>query len=207
MKRKKLPLGMVETNCYILENESERLIIDPGSEHERIIEAMRASDKKVAGILLTHAHFDHIGAIDAISDYFNCDVYMSEIEKYFLTDPEKNGSAKFIQYGIEPITVNAKPKYLNTGHNVLGTFTFDVKHTPGHSPGSLSFIFDDFAIVGDTLFKEGIGRTDLYEGNTSQLLNSITRELLSLRDDVIICPGHGPDTTVKHEKLNNPYLK
>ncbi|UTH10632.1 MBL fold metallo-hydrolase [Macrococcoides canis] len=206
MKKKKIALGMIETNCYIIENEHEILIIDPGSEPERIIDTIGNTDKKVSGVLLTHAHFDHIGAVDAICSHYHCALYMSQIEKYFLTDPLKNGSEKFRQYGIEPVIVNQQPKYLDNGVQQIGTFNFEVRHTPGHSPGSLSFIFKNFAIVGDTLFKEGIGRTDLYQGDTSQLLGSIDRELFSLDEACIICPGHGPDTTVGYEQLNNPYL-
>ncbi|UTH01459.1 MBL fold metallo-hydrolase [Macrococcoides canis] len=206
MKKKKIALGMVETNCYILENEQEILIVDPGSEPERLIDAIGKTDEKVIGVLLTHAHFDHIGAVDAICSHYQCALYMSQIEKYFLTDPLKNGSEKFRQYGIEPVIVNQQPKYLDNGVQQIGTFSFEVRHTPGHSPGSLSFIFKNFAIVGDTLFKEGIGRTDLYQGDTSQLLSSIDRELFSLDEACIICPGHGPDTTVGYEKVNNPYL-
>ncbi|MEE1106688.1 MBL fold metallo-hydrolase [Macrococcoides canis] len=206
MKKKKIALGMIETNCYILENEQEILIVDPGSEPERLIETIGNTDKKVSGVLLTHAHFDHIGAVDAICSHYQCALYMSQIEKYFLTDPLKNGSEKFRQYGIEPVIVNQQPKYLDNGVQQIGTFSFEVRHTPGHSPGSLSFIFKNFAIVGDTLFKEGIGRTDLYQGDTSQLLSSIDRELFSLDEACIICPGHGPETTVGYEKVNNPYL-
>lgn len=204
--KKKIALGMIETNCYILENGQEILIVDPGSEPERLIDTIGNTDKKVIGVLLTHAHFDHIGAVDAICSHYQCALYMSQIEKYFLTDPLKNGSDKFRQYGIEPVIVNQQPKYLANGVQQIGTFNFEVRHTPGHSPGSLSFIFKNFAIVGDTLFKEGIGRTDLYQGDTSQLLSSIHRELLSLDETCIICPGHGPETTVGYEKVNNPYL-
>ncbi|MCO4095556.1 MBL fold metallo-hydrolase [Macrococcoides canis] len=206
MKKKKIALGMIETNCYILENEQEILIVDPGSEPERLIDTIGNTDKKVIGVLLTHSHFDHIGAVDAICSHYQCTLYMSKIEKYFLTDPLKNGSEKFRQYGIEPVIVNQQPKYLDNGVQQIGTFSFEVRHTPGHSPGSLSFIFKNFAIVGDTLFKEGIGRTDLYQGDTSQLLSSIDRELFSLDEACIICPGHGPETTVGYEKVNNPYL-
>ncbi|QTQ07214.1 MBL fold metallo-hydrolase [Macrococcoides canis] len=206
MKKKKIALGMIETNCYILENEQEILIVDPGSEPERLIDTIGKTDKKVIGVLLTHAHFDHIGAVDAICSHYQCALYMSQNEKYFLTDPLKNGSEKFRQYGIEPVIVNQQPKYLDNGVQQIGTFSFEVRHTPGHSPGSLSFIFKNFAIVGDTLFKEGIGRTDLYQGDTSQLLSSIDRELFSLDEACIICPGHGPETTVGYEKVNNPYL-
>lgn len=206
MERIKLPLGQIQTNCYIIHNDNEILIFDPGADYETIIEVLQKFDKKVVGVVLTHTHFDHIGAVDAICSTYEVPLYVSDKEKYWLTDTEKNGSEKFKGYGLPVITAQTKPEIIQTGMKNIGTFTFEVRATPGHSPGSLSFIFDTFAIVGDTLFKEGIGRTDLYEGNTQELLNSIEQQLLSLTDDIVICPGHGPETTVQYEIDNNPFL-
>ncbi|WP_414046288.1 MBL fold metallo-hydrolase [Macrococcus equi] len=206
MDKIKLPLGQIQTNCYLIHNNSDVLIVDPGDEAEKIIEAIGQLQKQVIAVILTHTHFDHIGAVDAICEHFNVPVYVSNIEKHWLTDTEKNGSEKFMQYGLSPVIAKTKPMIIEPGSKKIGSFAFNVRHTPGHSPGSLSFVFEDFAIVGDTLFREGIGRTDLYEGNTQQLLNSIHQELLTLNDTMTICPGHGPYTTVKYEKENNPFI-
>ncbi|MCE4956112.1 MBL fold metallo-hydrolase [Macrococcoides caseolyticum] len=207
MEKIKIPLGQIQTNCYIIHNEKEIIIFDPGDEPEKIIQAIEPLGKQVIGVILTHTHFDHIGAVDAICSHYDVPVYVSNEEQYWLTDPIKNGSEKFKQYGLAPVIATTKPKLITPGKQRVNTFHFDVVQTPGHSPGSLSFIFNDFAIVGDTLFKESIGRTDLYEGNTQQLLNSITNVLLSLPEQLTICPGHGPNTTVQYEKKYNPFLK
>ncbi|MCU7556838.1 MBL fold metallo-hydrolase [Macrococcus capreoli] len=206
MEKIKLPLGQIQTNCYIVHNAEEILIFDPGDEPEKIINAILPLNKKVVAVVLTHTHFDHIGAVDTICAHYNVPVFVSQEERYWLTDTIKNGSEKFKQYGLEPVIAKTSPKVINKGIQTISSFTFDVRHTPGHSPGSLSFIFDDFAIVGDTLFKESIGRTDLYEGNTQQLLNSIDQQLMVLDAQFVICPGHGPNTTIQFESDHNPFL-
>ena len=164
MKVHTMSLGMLETNCYIVENDRAVLVIDPGAEPERVIDQIRAINKPVTAILLTHTHFDHIGAVDELCRQFDVPLYAADKEKYWLTNSEFNGSQKYSAYGMPEIIVRQIPKVLVKGSRTIGTFQFDVYETPGHSPGSLSFVFDDFAVVGDTLFKEGIGRTDLKEG-------------------------------------------
>ncbi|TDM04344.1 MBL fold metallo-hydrolase [Macrococcus carouselicus] len=205
MKVHTLSLGPIQTNCYIIENEEAVLIIDPGAEVEKIQSLIQKLDKPLEAILLTHAHFDHIGAVDDLVTLTDKKVYMGDEEKYWLSDPSSNGSEKFKSYGLEEILIRTKPVVIRPGSKKIGSFQFTVIHTPGHSPGSLSFVFNDFAIVGDTLFKEGIGRTDLKEGNMQTLMNSI-EQLLELGDDMLIYPGHGPKTTIEYERENNPYL-
>ncbi|WP_414050264.1 MBL fold metallo-hydrolase [Macrococcus animalis] len=206
MEKIKIPLGQIQTNCYIIHNEEEILIFDPGDEPDKIINVILPLEKKVLAVILTHTHFDHIGAVDEICEVFNVPVYVSEEEKFWLTDTIKNGSEKFKQYGLEPVIARTKPTIMKLGKQSIGSFLFEVRHTPGHSPGSQSFIFNDFGIVGDTLFKESIGRTDLYQGNTQQLLNSIDQHLMTLDKDFVICPGHGGYTTIQHEMNRNPFL-
>lgn len=206
MKVHVMSLGPIETNCYIVEGEDTLLVIDPGAEAQRVHHRINSLGKKVEAVLLTHSHFDHIGAVDEVCETYGTDVYIGEEEKYWLSDPVSNGSEKFKVYHLPEVIVTQQPKVLKAGPVELGEFKFKAVKTPGHSPGSLSFIFERFAIVGDTLFKEGIGRTDLKEGNLQQLMNSIHNELLTLSDDMIIYPGHGPKTTVAEEIENNPYL-
>ena len=194
MKVHTMSLGMLETNCYIVENDRAVLVIDPGAEPERVIDQIRAINKPVTAILLTHTHFDHIGAVDELCRQFDVPLYAADKEKYWLTNSEFNGSQKYSAYGMPEIIVRQIPKVLVKGSRTIGTFQFDVYETPGHSPGSLSFVFDDFAVVGDTLFKEGIGRTDLKEGNLQSLMHSITEVLFRLDEQMIIYPGHGPKT-------------
>jgi hydroxyacylglutathione hydrolase len=202
------PLGPIQTNCYIISDESGNcLIMDPGEESGRIINKVKSKELTPVAILLTHAHFDHIGAVDSIRDRYNIPVYIHEEEQDWLLDPRLNGSAKYP--GLPDIrTGKADILISDEGMMTVGPFEFEVRYTPGHSPGSVSYIFGPsrFAIVGDTLFQHGVGRTDLPGGNTGVLLASIHDKLLSLDDDFIIYPGHGPSTTPEEEKDSNPFL-
>ena len=171
----------------------------------KIIKKLNQINKTLKAILLTHAHYDHIGALDNIIEKYQVPVYMSKDEFDFLTDPDKNGSSKFTQYGLSKIESHANPLSLSEGPAEIEGFKFKVLHTPGHSPGSLSFVFNDFAVVGDTLFKNGIGRTDLYKGDYETLIDSIKDKLFELEGDMPLFPGHGPYTTVDDEQLN-PFI-
>lgn len=201
-------LGPVQTNYYCIEDaEKNCLIIDPGEDAPRIIEEVESKKLVPQAILITHGHFDHIGAVDKIRDHFNIPVYIHELEKDTLISPAANGSTR---YPMLPQVKNRAADHLikEEGEMTVGGFTFDVRHTPGHSVGSVSFVFENegFAIVGDTLFYGSIGRTDLPGGNMEELLNAIRTKLFSLGDHFIIYPGHGPATTVLNEKNTNPFL-
>ena len=201
-------LGPIQTNCYIVQDEKGNcLIIDPGEESGRIIRKITSQELTPIAILLTHAHFDHIGAVDSIRDRFGIPVYIHEEEREWLSNPKLNGSAK---YPGLPNVCNRQADHLITQEGMMevGPFSFEVRHTPGHSPGSVSFIFEEdrFAVVGDTLFKRSVGRTDLPGGNTGILLDSIHTKLLTLDDDFIIYPGHDSSTTPGDEKDSNPFL-
>lgn len=205
MKISCLTLGPVSTNTYFVENEDEVLIVDPAAEAEVIIQHIKEIDKPVAAILLTHAHFDHIGALDELMSYYEVEVYMHHEEVDFLDSPEKNGSLKFKEFGIPTVESQATPKLLDEGEHKISSFHFQVMHTPGHSPGSLTYVFKDFAIVGDTLFNNGIGRTDLYRGDYETLIDSIQDKLFTLNETMPLYPGHGPSTTVEDEQMN-PFI-
>lgn len=202
------PLGPIQTNCYIIQDEQNNcLIIDPGEEGKRLITEIENAGLTPVAILLTHGHFDHLGAVDIVRDKFEIPVYIHENEADSLTNPAQNGSTR---YPGLPLVKNRAADFLITEEGMMevAPFRFEVRHTPGHSRGSVSFIFSDnrFAIVGDTLFKEGVGRTDLPGGNTSVLLESIHEKLLTLADDFIIYPGHGISTTPESERNTNPFL-
>ena len=205
MRISSLTLGLVDTNTYFIENDKKVLLVDPSSETDKIVKKLNQINKPLEAIILTHAHYDHIGALDDIINKYNVPVYMHKEEFDFLNDPEKNGTSKFKQYGMPQVISQAKPEALNEGPAQIGDFTFNVLHTPGHSPGSLSFVFDEFAVVGDTLFNNGIGRTDLYKGDYETLVDSIKDKLFELDGDLPLFPGHGPYTTVDDEQLN-PFL-
>lgn len=207
MKVKQLSLGPLGTNCYIIEEGDDLLIIDPGAEAEKLIQHIDSNQKTPVAILLTHAHFDHIGAVDKIREYYQISVYIHEEEKDWLIDPTLNGSSHFAMV-TPPIQGKEADHYIKLGEMSIGPFSFEVRYTPGHSPGSVSFVFyhDQFVIAGDTLFQGGIGRTDLPGGDMETLMNSIHQELFSLNNNFKVCPGHGPITSIEAEKESNPFL-
>lgn len=203
---KKLSLGILGTNCYILyDDEKNALIIDPGSEAEVIKKVIQDENLNPKAILLTHAHFDHIGAVDTIRKDYGIDVYIHEREAGWLNDPNLNRSA--LSLG-DPILTDPPEKLVHTGRMQLSAFTFDVLHTPGHSPGSVSYVFNNhhFIISGDVLFQRGVGRTDLPEGSMQELQNSIRQKLYQLPDHYTVYPGHGDPTTIGDEKQLNPFV-
>lgn len=208
MKWIQRPLGPLQTNAYIIYNESrECLIIDPGEEGAALNNWLKSKKLSPLAILLTHAHFDHIGAVDEVRTMWDIPVYIHEKEKKWLVDPSKNGSRLF-PIGKE-IKINPAD-HLFTKEQVLtiSTFSCKVLETPGHSPGSVSFYFEDSAVIfsGDVLFEGSIGRTDLPGGNHELLLNSIHKKLLVLPEDVIVCSGHGNVTNIQVEMDSNPFL-
>ncbi|MFD2759413.1 MBL fold metallo-hydrolase [Lentibacillus juripiscarius] len=205
MKVNSIPAGPLGTNCYIVSNGTDALIVDPGGDSENIIDFLADEGVTPNAILLTHAHFDHIGGVSHLRSYYGIDVYLHANEQAWLENPEWNGSSLFI--GSEIKTAEAE-HLLNPGSLQIGSFSFDVMHTPGHSPGSVSFLFHDehFVISGDVLFNGGVGRTDLPGGDIQQLEQSIRESLYQLPDSYLVYPGHGPETTIGQEKQKNPFF-
>ncbi|WP_106497149.1 MBL fold metallo-hydrolase [Lentibacillus sp. Marseille-P4043] len=206
MKIEGMSLGPLGTNCYIVYNEQHAIIVDPGSDAEKVVSFIEQEKVAPKAIVLTHAHFDHIGAVEALRSHYGIDVYLHQEEKDWLEDPKLNGSSLFIG---EEIKTRKAEKSLTPGKLQIATFTFNILHTPGHSPGSVSIVCQDKSIVfgGDALFQQGIGRTDLPGGNMEQLINSIREKLYHLDDSYVVYPGHGPATTIGEEKRNNPFVR
>jgi len=202
---KAFSLGPLGTNCYIVYKEAKALIIDPGGDAEQVISFLDKNDVEPLCILLTHAHFDHIGAVDELRNHYSIDVYLHENEKEWLTDAELNRSLLFTGVGF---TTSAPDHLIEPGSIDIGPFHFDIIHTPGHSPGSVTFIFHDekFIISGDVLFQSGVGRTDLPGGKFSQLVASLREKIYTLPEDFTVLPGHGGQTNIGIEKKNNPYI-
>jgi hydroxyacylglutathione hydrolase len=199
-------LGPLQTNCYLLTDESgERgVIIDPGMGPKRLLE--RIESIHIEAVLLTHAHFDHMGGVDEVRKAKGCPVYIHDLEAEWLVNPQLNGSARWKDV-TPPLTTDPAEYALDEGQllELIG-HKFSVMHTPGHSPGSVSLLCGSDLFGGDVLFRASIGRTDLPGGRERDLYDSIRLKLFKLPDDVTVYPGHGPKTTIGFEKANNPFV-
>ena len=208
----RLVVSPFETNCYIVacpprslgdESTREAVIIDPGDEAHLISDAVYGCDVTVTGIVNTHGHADHIGANAALKGEFDCPIMVHELDARFLTDPEANLSTSLGPGMVSP----PADRLLKEGDEIaVGSLTLKVIHTPGHTPGGICLLGADVVFSGDTLFMDGIGRTDFPGGSQEQLMRSIRSKLLILPDDTLVYPGHGPSTTIAREKRENPFL-
>jgi len=214
LKVESFSLGPLQTNAYLVTVKKDELesggrergfIIDPGMNPKRLLE--RIAGMEIEAIVLTHAHFDHMGGVDEVRKAAGCPVYIHDLEADWLTDPRKNGSMRW-QDVTPPLSTDAAEYALEEGQRLglLGE-TFKVMHTPGHSPGSVSLLYGNHLFSGDVLFKQSVGRTDLPGGKEVDLYNSIRNKLYKLDPNVIVYPGHGPRTTIGYEMANNPYTR
>ncbi|MFH2035867.1 MAG: MBL fold metallo-hydrolase [Candidatus Zixiibacteriota bacterium] len=200
-----IPVSPFETNCYLVAQgvEQDCVIIDPGDEDEKIIRYMEKGKLIPSAILLTHGHGDHIGAVEPLKAKYNLPLYIGKGDEPLLASPSANMSAIF-GFNIECPPAD----HLVSDSDVIRikNMEFVVFATPGHSPGGVCYYIGNRLFCGDTLFNGSIGRTDLPGGNYSQLINSIQKSILSLPDDIICYPGHGPATTVGEERRSNPFI-
>lgn len=202
-------VGALQVNCYVLgcEETREAVIIDPGDEAPRILDLVRRHDLRPVKIINTHAHFDHILAVRALQAAIGVSFCLHPAEQPVL-EYARNAVRAWMGYDPgEPPVVDV---WLNVSEPVhFGRQTLEMRWTPGHSPGSITFVdhAGRRAFVGDALFRGSIGRTDLPGGNLRQLLGSIRSQIFTLPDDTAVFPGHGPATTVGFEKLTNPFFE
>lgn len=198
-------------NTYLLESDHGVLVIDPGSDWPKIETTLQEIQKPVLAILLTHTHYDHIMSVEAVRQHFNQPpLYVSEKEAPWLQSPEDNLSGLPRHDDMANIIVApAECTFELRKLYAIGNFSFTVVPTPGHSWGSVSFIFssEETIFSGDALFKETIGRTDLPTGNFDELISGIRQELFTQPNHFAVYPGHGQSTTIAHEKNFNPYFK
>jgi len=199
-------VGPLETNCYLVSCPRTLVcaVVDPGAEPDRIIAAVHRLGLKPALILNTHGHFDHVGANRDIKDAFDIPLAIhaldnpmlelaGRLEMSFLLEAKDSPPADFFLQDKAQIPV--------------GESRLEVLHTPGHSPGSVCLLWDGFLLSGDTLFNEGVGRTDLPGGSDRDLKSSLRSKILVLPPETRVLPGHGPRTTVGQEIASNPFLK
>ncbi|MDD6797481.1 MAG: MBL fold metallo-hydrolase [Clostridia bacterium] len=195
-------VGAISTNCYILVNNDtkEAVIVDPGADEPAISQVISDNNVKPVAVLLTHGHFDHILAVDKIRTKYGIPVYMGADEQNLAADAALNLSADF---GCT-CTVKAEHLVHDRDDIELAGFTFHVIATPGHTEGSVCYYLSDEGILlsGDTLFCEGMGRTDLPTGSSRKLMESIANRLMTLPDETNVYPGHGEETQIGWEKSN-----
>ena len=198
---KSIVVGMMEVNCYIVGDDSakEVFIIDPGGDYKKIKRLIDADSLKPQAIINTHGHGDHIGA----DKEFNLPIWIHRLDSDFLQDPSKNLSGAF---GFLLKTCPAARLLEDRDILNIGKYTMEVVHTPGHTPGSICLKGEGVVFTGDTLFCEGIGRTDFAYGSEEDITRSIEKRLLTLDDNYIVYPGHGPSSTIGNERVNNPFI-
>jgi len=206
MKYQMIVVGPLETNCYLVYDEETRdcLIVDPGADADRIFPVIAEEGLKPIGICNTHGHIDHIGANRDMKDKYDVPLYMHAGDKD--RQPRLNQLELSLFLGAKDSPpVDA---YLKDGDEIrVGGGVLRVIHTPGHSPGSISLLADHFLLSGDTLFFEGVGRTDLPGGDQKQIERSIRERLMILPDDLEVLPGHGPLTAIGRERENLSFLE
>jgi hydroxyacylglutathione hydrolase len=197
-------------NCYLVaaRGRSECLIVDPGLDDEHIIEAVTELRLSPAAILLTHGHADHIAGVESLKRCWpECPIVIGRDDAEKLADPELNLSA---QYGFD-LTSPPADRLVDEGDQLdYAGIELHTLHTPGHSRGHVVWVCKQWSpwvvLGGDVLFQEGIGRSDFPDGSHEQLVASITSKLFTLPDDTLVLPGHGPVTTIGHERRFNPFV-
>jgi glyoxylase-like metal-dependent hydrolase (beta-lactamase superfamily II) len=207
MKIEYIPLGLIEANCVFLSAENGDLIlVDPGDEPIKIKEFIEKTKVRLTKIFLTHGHYDHLGAAETLQEEFAVPVYLHPAD-YILADLAPDYSADFRGHPTKKIK-NKTPLADGEIFDFAGN-SIKVLHTPGHTAGSVSFYLEDseLVITGDTLFADGVGRTDLLGAMPDSLAPSIREKLYTLPDNTAVLPGHGGLTTIGYEKKYNRFIR
>lgn len=205
MKVRCIAVGPLQVNCYLAacERTGDAVAIDPGDEAPLIVEAIDRGGFTLRHVLLTHCHADHVGGINGLVEKHPAPIAMHEADRSMLESAVEHGRLFGLQIEAPPPPDN----YLVEGDLVkFGEESLKVLHTPGHSPGGICFLGAAEIFVGDTLFAGSIGRFDFPGGSYETLIEGISSKILTLPEDVIVYPGHGPATNVGQEKRTNPFF-
>jgi len=206
LKLDKVVVTPLMENCYILHNNSEAIIFDPGGDFDKIDAFLKEKELKIHSILNTHAHFDHIGAVGEIQNSYKTKFYLHENDLELLLSSPSTAAL----YGWRFVTEPTLDGYLEDNQIIeFAGSTIKVIHTPGHTMGCVSFLIEpeNILITGDTIFHESIGRTDLEQSDHPSIIRSIKERIYTLNEDITIYPGHGLSTSIKHEKRYNPFVQ
>jgi hydroxyacylglutathione hydrolase len=202
---KMLVVGPIQANCYILgcERTKQAAVIDPGDNVDQILTALAKDELRLVSIINTHGHFDHTGANKALKEATGAELLIHRADAPMIAN---QGSGAAV-WGMNVENSPPADRYLEEGDIItFGDISLKVLHTPGHSPGGISLVTDKIVFVGDTLFAGSIGRTDFPGGDYEGLLEGVRTKIFPLGDDVVVYPGHGPQTTVGQEKQYNPFF-
>jgi len=205
MKYELVVVGALETNCYLVYDEETRecAVIDPGADPEKIISTIADLELKPVIVINTHGHVDHIGANSDIVQKYTVPLAMHAADTGMLQVSDYIELSLLLGARNSP----APDRLLAEGDEVaVGRSSLRVIHTPGHTPGSIGLVHGGFLFSGDTLFCGGVGRTDLPGGSWKDLERSIRERILTLPEETVVLPGHGPHTTVEQERSSNPFL-
>ncbi|MDO4500462.1 MAG: MBL fold metallo-hydrolase [Erysipelotrichaceae bacterium] len=199
MEIRSLVCGAFATNTYVLENNDELILIDPACKAEKLDTILEG--KKLLAVLLTHGHFDHIKACDGLYKKHQMPIYMNMLDDELTKDNTQGES-----FGLDNVpTISSPITDLKEGKMNLGSFSFEVIFTPGHTRGSVCYLFDEAIFTGDTLFRGSVGRTDLKGGCMSALRESL-RIFKEMNEDLLVYPGHEEPTCIGDELKYNPYF-
>ena len=205
MNIESIVVGSLGTNCYIIYDKKTKdaIVVDPGDSYDIIHSKLETLKVKVLYVVLTHAHVDHICAIDNLKADYGAKICIGEKDGEKLNNSMLNLCSLF---GCSSPTSKADIMLSNNDTLDISDNSIKIIHTPGHTDGSISLYFDDCLISGDTLFFESVGRTDFPSGDSYALRNSIKNILFKLPDETKVYPGHGEMTTIGYEKINNPFI-